>query len=650
MTNGNIWLFILALCCCISLITSNDSADIKLDEKAKKLHQIDSLNILAYVFLLTLTVCTIWFFKRRRIRYLHETGLAVIYGLLMGVIIRYAGEESEVTHLTVNSPSENVSIPPDNIYLPMRVNMPTGNQDKLQQINKTYAYVFRGELTDVSSKKLDQKATFDPEIFFNIILPPVIFNAGYSLKKRYFFRNLGTIMSYAFLGTTISCVVIGGVMYSFLQLMSYLQFSFTDCLYFGAIISATDPVTVLAIFSDLHVDVNLYALVFGESVLNDAVAIVLSESISSYVENFQGQSGFEASSAFKSLGNFCYIFLCSFLIGSLMGCSTAALTKFTRLCELPLLESCLFFLMSYSTFLMAEAAQLTGIVAVLFCGICQAHYTYNNLSDESRARTKQLFELLSFLAESFIFTYIGVSMFTYRKHTWNFGFILIAFLAIAIGRALNIYPLTFLVNLGRHNKIPLSFQHILYFAGLRGAIAFALAIRNTLSEQRRLILTTTSLIAIVTVIICGGFTTTLLTWLGIPIGIEDEREMVQFGSPKKTKEQNTNQKPEKFEKAWLVRKWSNFDVMFMKPLLTHSRPTLMETLPSCCLPLARILTSTEQLSQDNNKKDDDSDTDLCINEDEISPSTSNHINSNQNTPQENYLKLEETMYVPYLKI
>ncbi|XP_023237027.1 sodium/hydrogen exchanger 7-like [Centruroides sculpturatus] len=495
MTNGNIWLFILALCCCISLIRSNDSADIKLDEKAKKLHQIDSLNILAYVFLLILTVCTIWFFKRRRIRYLHETGLAVIYGLLMGAIIRYAGEESEVTHLTVNSPSENRSIPPDNIYLPMLVKMPTGNQDKLKQINKTYAYVFRGELTDVSSKKLDQKATFDPEIFFNIILPPVIFNAGYSLKKRYFFRNLGTIMSYAFLGTTISCVVIGGVMYSFLQLMSYLQFSFTDCLYFGAIISATDP--------------GIY-LYFKRKCL------IFFRSISSYVENFQGQSGFEASSAFKSLGNFCYIFLCSFLIGSLMGCSTAALTKFTRLCELPLLESCLFFLMSYSTFLMAEAAQLTGIVAVLFCGICQAHYTYNNLSDESRARTKQLFELLSFLAESFIFTYIGVSMFTYRKHTWNFGFILIAFLAIAIGRALNIYPLTFLVNLGRHNKIPLSFQHILFFAGLRGAIAFALAIRNTLSEQRRLILTTTSLIAIVTVIICGGFTTTLLTWLGIP--------------------------------------------------------------------------------------------------------------------------------------
>lgn len=66
-----------------------------------------------------------------------------------------------------------------------------------------------------------------------------------------------------------------GLVYGFLWLLSS-SFSFIDCLLFGALISATDPVTVLAIFSDLHVDVNLYALVFGESVLNDAVAIVLS--------------------------------------------------------------------------------------------------------------------------------------------------------------------------------------------------------------------------------------------------------------------------------------------------------------------------------------------------------------------------------------
>lgn len=84
-------------------------------------------------------------------------------------------------------------IPPDTLWYELE----TLDEKRQQNVNKTYAYVFRGELgngkrgPDGTDKKISQKATFDPEIFFNIILPPIIFHAGYSLKRRFFFRNLG---------------------------------------------------------------------------------------------------------------------------------------------------------------------------------------------------------------------------------------------------------------------------------------------------------------------------------------------------------------------------------------------------------------------------------------------------------------------------
>ncbi|ERE74926.1 sodium/hydrogen exchanger 9 [Cricetulus griseus] len=332
--------------------------------------------------------------------------------------------------------------------------------------------------------------TFDPEIFFNVLLPPIIFHAGYSLKKRHFFQNLGSILTYAFLGTAISCVVIGLIMYGFVKAMVYAgqlksgDFHFTDCLFFGSLMSATDPVTVLAIFHELHVDPDLYTLLFGESVLNDAVAIVLtygstssqietglpnainalaldlqnptlsrgSSSLSSVLtaptlhlgqQNIQcdadkimtpllhspssisiyspkeNPNAFDTAAFFQSVGNFLGIFAGSFAMGSSYAIVTALIS----------------FVLVWKFFDLGKKIGLTGlllisgIVAVLFCGVTQAHYTYNNLSSDSKLRTKQL--------------------------------------AIFVARACNIYPLSFLLNLGRRQKIPWNFQHMMMFSDLQ---------------------------------------------------------------------------------------------------------------------------------------------------------------------------------------
>jgi sodium/hydrogen exchanger-like protein 6/7 len=393
------------------------------------------------------------------------------------------------------------------------------------------AEVLSKVFTDDEGNYIEQTLLFNPELFFFALLPPIIFQAGFSLQKRHFFRNLGSLLLYAFIGTTVSTFVIGGLMYGYTQtnfetegskladatgnpIPADFQKTIIPSLLFGSLISATDPVTVLAIFHDLHVDHDLYSLVFGESVMNDAVAIVMFRSIDEY-SPAEGGGHFEVVALLKSIGSFIGIFIGSFILGTAMGLLTALLMKFSNLRDYPLLETSMFFIMSYSTFLFAEFAGLTGIVAVLFCGIMQSYYTFINLSEESRRRTKDLFELINFLAENFVFSYMGLSLFTYKNHQWVPGFIAVSFIAIFAGRVINIYILSFFLNLCRAKRIKYRFQHMLVFAGLRGAIAFALAIRNTQSEARQLIFTTTLIIVMATVLVCGGFTTLMLQCLRI---------------------------------------------------------------------------------------------------------------------------------------
>uniref|UniRef100_A0A803U1M3 Sodium/hydrogen exchanger n=1 Tax=Anolis carolinensis TaxID=28377 RepID=A0A803U1M3_ANOCA len=534
------------------------------EKAAEASHRQDSANLLIFILLLTLTILTIWLFKHRRARFLHETGLAMIYGGSKGGV--YGGG------VYIGDPSPN---PEDALEVGLNVNM-----------------------------KL-----LEPNVFWNISF----------CISRHFFRNLGSILAYAFLGTAISCFVIGSIMYGCVALMKVMgqlggDFYFTDCLLFGAIASATDPVTVLAIFHELQVDVELYALLFGESVLNDAVAIVLSSSIVAYQPAGDNSHTFDVTAMFKSIGIFLGIFSGSFAMGAatvflfLFLNFSLHVTKFTKLREFQLLETGLFFLMSWSTFLLAEACGFTGVVAVLFCGITQAHYTYNNLSTESQNRTKQLFELLNFLAENFIFSYMGLTLFTFQNHVFNPTFVVGAFLAVFLGRAANIYPLSFLLNLGRRNKIGTNFQHMMMFAGLRGAMAFALAIRDTATYARQMMFSTTLLIVFFTVWVFGGGTTPMLSCLHIRVGVDADQE--NLGLPE------NERRSTKAESAWLFRLWYNFDHNYLKPLLTHSGPPLTTTLPSCCGPIASCLTSPQAYENQEQLKDDDSD--LILNDGDIS--------------------------------
>ena len=183
----------------------------------------------------------------------------MIYGLIVGLILRYASPARTITQLRVveqqngltsqrsaNS-SDVAKTPPDSVIL--KFNLSSNDREETKVSEKTFLYKFLDEYhEDSGANEVQAKATFNPELFFYVFLPPIIFNAGYSMRKKQFFDNFGAIIAFAMIGTSISTVVIAVVMYGFAQLISSVEVKFLDSLYFGAIISATDPVTTLAIF------------------------------------------------------------------------------------------------------------------------------------------------------------------------------------------------------------------------------------------------------------------------------------------------------------------------------------------------------------------------------------------------------------------
>ncbi|XP_018648808.1 putative slc9a7 protein [Schistosoma mansoni] len=334
------------------------------EQRLQNDHRMDNLILLVYVVLLTLSVITIWAFKHRRFRYIHETGLSVVYGLVVGLILRYAIKSASYSVEMHVFPRKNDEacgghLPPERLIIEFPV------RDQYGKFNLSMSFRYKFEQQSDFNSLINNKATFDPEFFFNVLLPPIIFSAGYSMKRGYFFKNIGAVLTYAFGGTLLSALVVGTICYGFTRGITSLSqiLHLSDCLLFGAIISATDPVTVLAIFSDLKVDVNLYALVFGESVLNDALAIALAQSIEKYGSISAGN--FDGHAFLSSVLNFFIMFGGSFVTGVSIGCVTSLLTKFTHIKEHPLLETALFVLMSYSTFLFAEAVGFTDLCKML---------------------------------------------------------------------------------------------------------------------------------------------------------------------------------------------------------------------------------------------------------------------------------------------
>ncbi|KAG6646145.1 hypothetical protein CIPAW_08G173900 [Carya illinoinensis] len=326
-----------------------------------------------------------------------------------------------------------------------------------------------------------------PFVFFNAILDYLqnkfykLSNGMFQVKKKQFFVNFTTITLFGAVGTLISCGIISLGVTQFFKKLDIGSLDIGDYLAIGAIFAATDSVCTLQVLNQDETPL-LYSLVFGEGVVNDATSVVLFNAIQSFDLNH-----IDPRIGLHFIGNFFYLFLTSTMLGVITGLLSAYIIKklyFGR--HSTDREVALMMLMAYLSYMMAELFYLSGILTVFFCGIVMSHYTWHNVTECSRITTKHAFATLSFVAEIFIFVYVGMDALDIEK--WRFvsgspgtsvavSSILLGL--IMAGRAAFVFPLSFLINLVKKfpkEKINFRQQVVIWWAGLmRGAVSIALA-------------------------------------------------------------------------------------------------------------------------------------------------------------------------------
>ncbi|VDN01036.1 unnamed protein product [Thelazia callipaeda] len=337
-----------------------------------------------------------------------------------------------------------------------------------------------------------------PDWFFLYLLPPIALDAGYFMPNKNFFRNFGTIMTYAVFGTLWNVFAIGLSLY-FLSGYFKVDTSLMELFMFSTLISAVDPVAVLCVFEEIHVNQQLYICVFGESLLNDAVTIVLYQTFNAMIDahSLTGADYITASSSF---------FIVSFG-GLLIGLSWAIMTGFTTKYSqhLNVVQPLICLLFPYLAYLIAEMVAMSGILAIVICGLAMKQFVVGNLSRKSLVTVQYFMKTLSSSCEALIFVYLGISAVS-KNHDWDIVFIIGTVISCLVQRFIGVFFLTYLLNIHRVQKIDLVDQFIMSYGGIRGAVCYGLVMSLDASavKAKNMFASCTVVVILFTVFIQGG--------------------------------------------------------------------------------------------------------------------------------------------------
>src|SRR6266542_735021 len=293
-----------------------------------------------------------------------------------------------------------------------------------------------------------------PQIILALLVPPLIFEAAFHLRWDDLRRDFWLILLFAIPGVILTTLLVGGVVAWGTGL------TIQAALVLGALISATDPVAVVALFRRLGVPRRLQVLLEGESLFNDGTAIVMFNLMTSIA--LAGQF-----SLATSVRDFIAVSGGGVLIGIALG---MIVSQVIGRIQDPLVETTLTTVLAFGSYLVAEDFHVSGVLAVVAAGIINGNAGPSGMSATTRVVVFNFWEYAAFIANSFVFLLIGLTI-DLNLMIANWQAILWAILAALVARIVSIYGFSIFGK-----DIPPKWKHILFWGGLRGAIALALVL------------------------------------------------------------------------------------------------------------------------------------------------------------------------------
>jgi CPA1 family monovalent cation:H+ antiporter len=304
-----------------------------------------------------------------------------------------------------------------------------------------------------------------PDIILSLLVPPLVFEAAFHLRVEDLRRDFGLILTLAVPGVILTTLVVGGLIF-----IVNIGISIELALVFGALIAATDPVAVVALFRRLGVPKRLQVLLEGESLFNDGTAIVLFSIMLAFAGiTAHGESTISADSGLGLwIAEFLKVAGGGVLAGVVLGMFASQIIG--RIDD-ALVETTLTTVLAFGSYLVGEhILGVSGVLAVVAAGIVNGNVGPRGMSATTRVVVFNFWEYIAFLANSFIFLLIGLTIDIVDLLN-NLPAIGIAIIAVLLARALGIYGLSIF-----NREIKMKWKHVLYWGGLRGAIVLALAL------------------------------------------------------------------------------------------------------------------------------------------------------------------------------